>query len=192
MYIFLDTETTGFSKKGALMQDGQARVCQLAAIKTDYSGNHFNEFVSLIRPDGWKIGPGAEEIHGFSDEMCEIHGIHAKGAMSLLVALIAQAELVVCHSVGFDKRMIEIEAAYAGIEIPEKEWYCTMLGSLDICKLPGNYGSYKWPKLVEALPIICDRELGDGAHDAMVDTKGCKDLFFELKKRGLVDHKQAA
>ena len=186
MFTPADTETTGFFKKGDLVQDGQARIIQIAMILCDEEGSHKSEFSTLIKPDGWEISAGAQAVHGITMEDCEKYGMPMKTALKTIHEMMRQSSLLIFHNAGFDWRMFEIEYAYAGVNPPEIEKYCTMMATTDLCALPGNYGTHKWPKLAEALPIICGRELGNDAHDAMVDTRGCKDLFFELKRRDLV------
>lgn len=188
-----DTETTGFPKNGPKQQDGQARVIQLAAILAAPDGTHWTEFKTLIKPDGWTISPGAEAVHGISLEMCEKFGVPIKVALEMFDKVVRQSGLVVFHNEAFDwGKMLAIEYDYCGMEMPQVETFCTMQASTDLCKIPGRYGNYKWPKLSEALPILCGKELGKDAHDAMVDTKGCKDLFFELKRRHLAEVGAAA
>jgi len=187
-----DVETTGFKKNGPLIQDGQARIIQIAMLLCDEDGKHMSEFSTLIKPDGWTISEGAQKVHGISMETCEAYGIPMKTALKTVHEMMRQSKLLIFHNAAFDWSLFEIEYAYAGVEPPRIERFCTMLASMNICNLPGQYGKPKWPKLAEALPIMCGRELGDGAHDAMIDTKGCKDLFFELKRRGMTPRLQEA
>ena len=71
--------------------------------------------------------------------------------------------------------MMEIELAYSGDDSPElNTWHCTMK---DISRREGS----KWPKLEEALQRYCGRSMGNKAHDAMEDTRACRDIFFALK-----------
>jgi DNA polymerase III epsilon subunit-like protein len=77
--------------------------------------------------------------------------------------------------------------AVAGLErVRKAQTYCTMKETTNICKLPGNYGKFKWPKLTEAhqhffgIPV-------EGAHDAMTDVRACKRIFFEIKKHEASD-----
>lgn len=182
-YLIVDTETTGFPRKGELVQDGQARICQIAMLLCNSTGKCMAEHVSLVRPDGWTIGDSAYETHGIDGQICEQYGLRARGVMSFFKRLYDIADVIVCHNSKFDRQMIEIEAAYNGIELEEREWYCTMLNSVDACRLPGKFGKFKWPKLGEALSIVCNKEMASGAaHDAMVDAKACKDVFFALNK----------
>ena len=66
-YLFIDTETTGFPKKGLKVR-GQGRVCQLAMLLADNQGRALSEFHSLIKPDDWEIHSAAEDCHGISQQ----------------------------------------------------------------------------------------------------------------------------
>lgn len=187
MFLFIDTETTGFSKNGALVQDGQARVCQIAMLMTDENGKSLSEISFLIKPDGWKIGEDASRIHGFTNELCDQYGVSGAAAYSLYSRLAGMCSLVVAHNVNFDRKMMEIEAAYNKSAPISNQWLCTMLKTKDICKLSGQYNDYKWPKLDESLKHMCGRELGDLAHDALWDVRACKDIFFALIERGIIN-----
>ena len=85
----------------------------------------------------------------------------------------------------FDVAMIRRE--YARTRRPDRisgmRAYCTMKGTADICRLPGRFGSYKWPKLDELHRFVFGQAL-QGAHDARADVEACARCFFELKKRG--------
>lgn len=186
--LFIDTETTDFPKKhGNLIQDGQARVCQIAMLLTDDTGKHLAEYSSLIKPDGWTIGKGASDTHGFTDDLCAKYGVSGKGAYVFYTRMVEMADIVVAHNVEFDHKLMEIEAAYCDRTHPLKKWFCTMEASSPICNLPPTqkmldcgFDKPKNPKLEEALKILCDRELGDTAHDAMYDVKACRDIYFAL------------
>ena len=71
-----------------------------------------------------------------------------------------------------------------GIRFP-KMLPCPMLLSTDVCKLPGNYGKYKWPKVEEAydhfFPDNSYVEKHRGADDAFHEA----DIVYELHKMGL-------
>lgn len=190
--IFLDCETTGFSKSGLPKQEGQARVCQIAMLLTDDQGNSLAEFSSLIKPDGWQIHEGAAAVHGFTDEKCEKYGVSARAAYNFYMRMVEISTKIVAHNSKFDSRMMEIEAAYCDMPHTNKQWYCTMEASALIVNLPptekmlmAGYNKPKPPKLEEALQFLCGRGLGDTAHDAMYDVKACRDIYFELRKRGV-------
>lgn len=184
-FLFLDTETTGFSKNGNLIQPGQARVCQIAMLLTDGEGKSLNEFSSLIRPDGWVVGDGAKAVHGFSTEMCERFGINFKAMVSLYQRLASMATGIVAHNSEFDRKMMEIEEEYHTPSYKKviTPWIDTMKPNTDIVKAPHKNGGngYKWPTLEETLVFYTGRSLGNTAHNAMYDVQACRDIFFAMR-----------
>jgi DNA polymerase-3 subunit epsilon len=56
-----------------------------------------------------------------------------------------------------------------------------MQATTNICKLPSANGraGYKWPKLTDAYMHFFGEEL-DGAHDALVDVRGCQRVHLHL------------
>lgn len=192
--LFIDTETTGFPKKyGNLVQDGQARVCQVAMLLTDKDGRSMAEFSTLIKPDGWQISEEAGRVTGFTNEVCELWGVAGKAAYLFYLRMSSIAEKIIAHNTDFDKKMMDIEGAYNGMPVCSKPWICTMKVSSPILNLPptekmiaAGINSPKSPKLEEALTALCGRSLGDTAHDAMYDVKACRDIYFTLLKMGKI------
>lgn len=189
--IFIDTETTRLFKGGLAKQPDQARVCQIAMLLTDPDGKSLGEFSALIKPEGWQIDPRAQAIHGFTNEQCERYGVAAKAVYSLYLKWVEMATRIIAHNSKFDCRMMEIEAAYCDMAHTNKQWCCTMEASAPIVNIPATdkmvsagFNKPKAPKLEESLQFLCKRGLGDTAHDAMYDVKACRDIYFELKKRG--------
>lgn len=179
-YLFIDTETTGFKKKGDLIQEGQARVCQLAMLLTDESGKSLSEFSALIRPDGWSIGKGAQKVHGLSDDLCLRYGVNYKAAVSFFVRMAQVSDTIVAHNAVFDKGMMDIEVEHANQDVDDRpdlpDWFCTMRS---------NTGIEGGTNLKNCLQRFCNRSLGDKAHDAMEDAKACRDIFFAMKKQNV-------
>jgi DNA polymerase III epsilon subunit-like protein len=54
-----------------------------------------------------------------------------------------------------------------------------MKATTSICKLPGKYGDYKWPKLQESHLHFFGKEF-EGAHDAMADVRACAAVYWAL------------
>lgn len=182
IYLFNDTETTNFPKKGAAIQEGQGRVCQLALLLTDGKGKSLAKFSTLIKPDGWIIGEGAQKVHGITMEECERFGVPAKTAFAMYNNFCSKATLRVAHNDEFDNNMMSIEQAYynasvsANVNIKLKS-FCTMKSNTHIT--PGG----KWPKLDFTLQHYTGRSLGDTAHDAMFDAEACRDIFLAQMTR---------
>lgn len=192
VFCFIDTETTGWKKNGALVQEGQARVCQLALLLTDHEGFPLAKFSSLIKPDGWTISKGAFECHGITVEQCEQFGVSFQTAVGMYKWISSRATLRVAHNADFDGGLLDIECAYdlktrglADIKTNLPPWFCTMKDE-QIRKqvnAKDKNGNLKDPKLEEALQYFCGRSVGENAHDALVDAEACKDVFFAARKK---------
>lgn len=65
---------------------------------------------------------------------------------------------------------------------------CLMLSSTNICKIPGNYGGYKWPSLMEAVQIlkveIPEEYKGLKYHSALGDTIYSSYVLLKLIENG--------
>lgn len=194
IFLFLDTETTGFKKSGPKIQAGQARVVQLAMILTDANNRSLFEIATLVKPDGWKISEGAGKVHGKSDELCSHFGIEFRSMFALYHRIASMATMLVAHQSEFDSGLMAIEGEYynVGAQRPltvTKPWHCTLLQATPICNLPptdkmkaAGFTKPKAPKVSEALKIICGEELVN-AHDAMFDVQACRKIFFAMKNK---------
>jgi DNA polymerase-3 subunit epsilon len=151
-------------------------------ILTDQNGKSLSKFSSLIKPDGWKISEGAQKVHGITDELCEKYGIKYHSAVGMFFLLAKKATKIIAHNEEFDRNMLAIEAAYyqkesgSPYKVDAFNWFCTMKSNTHI---KGG----KWPKLAEAYKHYTGKELGDDAHDALVDAEGCKEIYFAMNKK---------
>lgn len=178
--LIFDTETSGFPEKGG-------KLIQFAAHIVDMNFAPpltVQEFSTLVKcPD--EIDPGAFAIHGISQEMTQT-GMDALAVCRWLWGASQKADLIVAHNAAFDVKVMDFEMRRAEMGgFAPANVFCTMKASTEICQIAGNYGKYKWPKLAEALDLLCSVKL-ENAHDALADTRGCKTLFIELVKRDLV------
>lgn len=182
--LFYDTETTGKCDfKAPPDAPHQPRLVQLAAIMSDPEGNEIATLKTIIRPDGWTIQPEAQAVHGISVEFAETHGIPLIAAMMMFSAMTSRCQGYVCHNIDFDSRIMAGEKIRTAVPypVPERPHFCTMKAMTPICKLPGPYG-FKWPSLKEAYRFCFEKDF-EGAHDAMVDVRACKEVYFWMKQR---------
>lgn len=172
MNLYFDTETSGLPIIGDLSL--QPHIVQLAAILTD---ENFNEVASvnlLIKPTDWTIDQGAADAHGITAEKAFTFGVEIAKALSILKQFTLNAKLVVAHNIPFDTKLVgfECERFKQPNFILERPKFCTMAATTNLCKLPGRYGKYKWPKLQEAYVNLFGVEFED-AHDALADVRAC-------------------
>jgi len=181
MYLFLDTETTGYSP--------QDRIVAVCWSFYDSAGGELSTVHHIIRPDGFSIPKEAVNVHGITTEIARRRGIPLAEALVALYTDIAarKPSLYVGHNVSFDQPILLNE--YLRIRHPENfsslPTFCTMKGTTHICRIWRPGGGYKWPTLEELHRHLfgCAH---DAAHDARGDVRACAKCFFELRRRGLV------
>lgn len=184
--LVFDTETTGFPPRGEFDPDNpkNPQLVEIAAALyrfDDEAPKLQGGFSAIIKPDGYEIPEKAASIHGISTERAERYGVDIKLAVKMFNALAERAEMKVAHNIDFDLKIMQAAYARAGLE---PDWpdssYCTMAASTPLCRLPGRFDDYKWPKLQEAHVHFFGEEF-DGAHSALADVEACARVFFALQ-----------
>jgi len=183
--LVFDTETTGKAEfRLPPEHPSQPHIVQLGAILYDDHTRVVAEVNLMVKPDGWTVPKEAADIHGITTERADQYGVAIKTVIMLFILLCRRAKISVAHNRAFDKLMVEIELIRLGLtkeleEFRAMEGFCTMEASTPICKLPGNYGRFKWPKLQEAHQHFFGKEF-DGAHNAMADVRACAAVYFAM------------
>lgn len=182
--LYFDTETTGFPQKPNTPDEACPHIVQLAAILVDDAEGEVASMNVIVRPEGWTVPKEAADVHGITTEKAEAFGIPIKVALATFSNLVRVSEQVVAHNFEFDRKLVAYEVDRLGRihRIEEKPQFCTMLATVDLCKLPGRYGKFKWPKLMEAHEILLGEGF-DGAHDALADVRACQRLHAYLLAR---------
>ena len=197
--LFFDTETTGFPVKGSPLDDPrQPRIVQLAMIEATEEGQVIRQHSELFDAriyDGedFVIPEQASAIHGISTEFSVYYGTPQKWAVSQFMGRTRVCKRFVAHNAAYDMKMLKIAAARYGYTIPDLNITCTMEASRDILKIPptprmkaAGFTQYKSPKLEEAYRHFTGKTL-ENAHDALVDTRACMEVFFALKSKGGIE-----
>jgi DNA polymerase III epsilon subunit-like protein len=187
--LTLDTETTGLCLWDKESSDpGQPRVCEIAAVLDDHEGKNRHVFNAIIKPEGYTIPVESSNIHGITHEMAMDLGLSAATVFRTLMDMMEAADGMVCHNIGFDFKMLKIEAHHLNLpqlrtlaeNIPH---HCTMTPSTNLCKIPKASGhGYKWPTLGETTKFLFNEDIAN-AHSALVDTKACRRIYYELVRR---------
>ncbi len=188
--LFFDTETTGLARfKEHYSNPDQPKMVQFGAILSDGPQRILNE-VNILVTCPCDVPAAAEKVHGISREMTENFGINEVTTCHLIRQLFAAADVCVAHNVAFDK-VVVCHSMHNHLGEPAAKkaffanFFCTMLATTDIVKLPGRYGNYKWPTLQELHKFLFNEEFS-GAHDAMADVRALRRCYYELKERKLV------
>lgn len=189
MILFFDTETTGKANfKAAPDHSSQPRLVQLGALLCEETGVERAVIDLIIRPEGWTIPDEAAGIHGISTELATAAGVSIVSAMLLFSELLACAKLIVAHNIDFDSLIIESELKRRGTDGARQCFekfratpsVCTMRATTPICKLPGQYKDFKWPKLTEAYQHFFGGLPAD-SHTAIADARACARIWFHLQ-----------
>lgn len=195
MRLFYDCETSGLWKEELDWDDpSQPRLLQLGLHFYDAKWNRTGHFVSMIRPDGWSIEPGAEEHHGISEARASRHGVPLVAALTVLQAFSANARRIIAHHNEFDRRVIRAELRRCGSDglwwqKKAPLFFCTMEASTPVCQLPGQFG-FKFPSLEEAHRHFYPAQEYTTKHEADSDTGACADVFRGLQALGLTEEGQ--
>jgi len=198
MYLIFDTETTGKPRNWIVdfhTPENWPRLVQLAWMRgwARYAADA-TSFCHIVRPDGFEIPPGATAVHGISQYAALEAGIPLNLAIGAFVRDLLSAEAIVGHNVDFDVNVIGAEMLRLGFAetaerlavLPRLD---TMRSSTELCRLPARSGrGYKWPTLAELHRHLFGHE-ALGLHDARNDVAVTARCFYELKGRGVFDHK---
>ena len=185
MYFFFDTETTGLPINwDAPIDDFEnwPRLVQIAWLIYDEDANSIERYCSIIQPEGFRIPADAAAVHGITTEMAYDQGVPLIDVLEEFTKKINQCQGIVAHNISFDEKIIKCELLRKDIlhTFDIKKKFCTMLSSVNLCKLPSHRG-YKWPKLIELYQILFKEEF-EGAHDALVDVEACARCFWKLRQ----------
>ena len=192
MELFFDTETSGLFnfKNPDYTASDFPWVVQLGAVLAE-DGVAYAELNVIVKPGDRTIEPGAQKVHNISVELADEVGINETTMAKAFLELILNADLLVAHNMSFDstimlgvfQRQLEL---IEGIEIlKDANKLCTMKSTTNLCRLPGRYGKFKWPKLQELHNHLFGENFV-GAHDAMFDIKATMKCFYELKRIGWI------
>ncbi|MGB0525555.1 MAG: exonuclease domain-containing protein [Flammeovirgaceae bacterium] len=189
MYLFFDTETTGLPQnwKAPVQQvNNWPRLVQIAWLMYDVQGNLLKEQQYIIKPNGFTIPKAASNVHGITTEKAIQEGIELTTVLNEFNQDINQADALVAHNMSFDEKIVGAEFIRGAYQTAlfKRPRLCTMLATVDFCKIPGRYG-FKWPKLSELHIKLFGKDFDD-AHDALVDIQATAKCFWELKQLGVI------
>lgn len=192
-YLFFDTETTGVPKNyQAPITDllNWPRMIELGFLVFNEQGEETFRYEAIIKPVGFTIPEEASRIHGISTERALAEGIPLIDALTTFSEHMLACEIISAHNLSFDEKIIGAEYLRANLsEAPtkfaQKKQICTMKASTEYCKIPGRYGSFKWPNLQELHTKLFGVKF-EGAHGALADIQAAARSFFELKRLGVI------
>ncbi|MFC4062727.1 exonuclease domain-containing protein [Planomonospora corallina] len=159
-YVVVDVETTGFSPaKGD-------RICEIALVSLDESGETADEWHSLINP---LRNTGASHIHGITDEM--VAGAPVIEEVLDEVWQRIAGRVLVAHNAPFDLRFLKV--------LPGSHWVTETLCTQRLA--PEFLPHGKW-----TLAACCERAGIPlrNAHSALADARATAELLRHFMRRG--------
>ena len=127
------------------------------------------------------------KINKISQTMID-NGNDIKSVLLDFINTIKLCDMIVAHNYKFDKRIIMAECARHNLfyklnfNIKNKKYYCTMLETIEICKIPSMYNnnSYKYPKLIELHEKLFNEPINQNLHNSFVDSIFTLKCFIKL------------
>lgn len=186
MVLFFDVESTGLAAKGQMNNPNHPetpRLVELGALLYD-DKKLYGKLELIVKPDGFIIPKAASDVHGITTERALKEGIPLAEAMERFSKMINLADTIVAHNISYDYLVYRGECIRLGLDdlMKDKKRVCTKELGTDICKIPGNYGKYKWPNLQE-LYFHLFGEKFSGAHSAVADITACARCYFEIMEK---------
>ena len=181
----IDTETTGL--------DGCPKdvVVDIAICKTDLrKGTVENVYSSIVGYDVSKWDNGRKNAWIFQNTDLTLDAVASAPDASKVAAdvrNILKDKNVSTFNTGFDLKKFLYREPWSLRGII-RESKCIMIASRDVCKLPGLYEEYKWPKLDEAYTMLVEGDpadiKGNQTHRALSDAVMASHILISLYKRG--------
>lgn len=181
--VVFDTETSGIdcmrnnilSISWQVLDKSLMKVCE-------------NNFYFDWPADESRVSSRAIEVNGLTKERLAELGTSDKAeALQEFADVIADADLLVAHNGSFDKSFVLVEAKREGININMSiPLWDTMQRMTDFCALPGYYGDYKWPKLIELANSIRVKTDDIDWHQSAADVEVTARCFRKIAEKGIV------
>jgi DNA polymerase-3 subunit epsilon len=171
----------------------------VGAVLFDFEGRNKSQFYSPVRADGRAISSGASAVHGITSKEAARSGMPEVIVLGAVCAMAAEAEYLTGFNVGFDRSILESALIRIGKDTrklcrPGLQVVDLMLPCAPFCKEASGRedGSYKWPRLDDAISTIRHERPRKGHHNALDDCLRAKRLFLSLHHRGALDIPRAA
>lgn len=117
------------------------------------------------------------KINKITKEMVD-NGENIKNVLTDFINVVKECDILVGHNYNFDKKIVMVECVRNKLFykfnyiLKQKQYYCTMRNSKEICKIPSIYkiGDFKLPKLIELHEYLFKEQIKtDKLHNSLVD-----------------------
>ena len=184
--IVMDVETNGLIKQRGLTPnknnlDYYPRIVQFSWGLFTENGECKEMKDFIIKPDGWNMN-GKEKFHGITQERALKEGVDIKDVLiEYKNDIDNHCCNLVCHNMNFDKTVVMSELIRADMNVNDVECICTMLSTIDYCKLiPKVRGEYKWTSLEQLYYKMFNEDI-ENAHNSKYDVINTAKCYFKYK-----------
>lgn len=173
--LVLDTETTGLLPRTP--DEAYPHIVQLS-MRTYDTKTRAKKSTNIIVNPGVEIPAASIAVHGITNERVHQEGISPVDALTLLALEIDNADVLVCHNLEYDTKVVAKELERNGfvnvLKKPKMEKYCTMKSSKTLCNIVAHSKRtgtpyIKYPTLSELYQKLFGATV-TGLHDAHMDT----------------------
>ena len=191
--LIFDTETTGLPRSRVpshVEPNNWPHIVSISWVILNTDANHIEKQKSyIVKPLNWVIPDDSIKIHGITQEKAKNEGHELAKVIGEFLA--ENYDVLVAHNLEFDLNVL-YNAIQWDLELPfktlKKQMFCTMELSRDICKLKGNFTSYKSPKLSELYEYAFKRQpekesLHNSLYDVLILTEviqSCHELRLKM------------
>lgn len=213
-FLFFDIETTGLlgAKKDDINYCNSKHfpnIVQLSWQLHQYEDGDLQlvtEADYIIKPDGYTIPVESSKIHQITQEIALEKGIPIRNALSQFFVDLNfyKNTYLVCHNIEFDVTILfyhlfkcDKEKFMLFRNNSSIQCICTMLDSVELCKLPSvskfkkPNDLYKYPKLSELYRHLFSCEPIGQLHNSRFDVECTIKCFTELMKRDILTVRNA-
>lgn len=197
--LVFDTETSGLFNKFEAPYITQFSYV-VYNTKTHEIVKVFNEYIKI--PENVVISSFITNLTGVTRELLDEKGVPINYALTEFLKDFHNCSKIISHNIIFDSKMVhcemkrmntdpdvEIEDIFSEAYLArnEIESFCTMLSSVNLCKIRYNETSmrYKWPKLSE-LHSHLFRCVPDNLHNSMIDVLVCLRCYLKMNERYVI------
>lgn len=133
---------------------GQPRLAAVSLIRATPGFAITDQQTFFVKPDGWRMDPGAMAVNGLTDDFLAEHGVPIAEVLDAYEAVLDEGRALIAFNAQFDTKVMRAELRRAGRKdrFDSTPNVCVMRKCIGVCKIPKTNGrGYKFPKLVEAM-----------------------------------------
>lgn len=213
-FLFFDIETTGLlaaKKKDIDFRKSEQfpHIVQISWQLHEYENEKYTTITDcdyIVKPDKYTISEESIKIHGISHTEALEKGALAADVYKFFIRDLSKHPntILVCHNIEFDVTIL----FYHIYKIYKKEFngflnkkvpcICTMLDSVNYCKLPSvskfikPSDPYKYPKLSELYVKLFEKSPSGQLHNSKYDVECTIQCFQSLMNMGLLNIRYAS